>query len=526
MVSLRQLRLILLLLCTAGCTLASQPETTLTVIVAVPSATNTASPVPTVTPSLTPTQTATLFPTATPPPPTLAPLTEAPLPTSTPGVNGQVSTQAEGLRLRTSPDPNGFVLTNLKAGTPLIISLRTPDGVWLRVTTPQGETGWVMAQYVDAQVNLAALDVYGTDKGGVTQAASLVYAANVGNSASGPTAEVLEVGDGLRLRQGPGLSSKVVERLPKGSSLTIVGRTGDNSWLQVVAPDGANGWVWGAYLKTPADLSSVPITGTPEPTAAPPPVVVGISGVSANARQIFLKGQSLGNRPNVFSKVGDSLTVATYVLYPFSWGKYDLHDYGYLQAALEFFSAATARTANSFGNISLSADNGWTTGDVLNPGKASPGICQPGESPLVCEYRTVKPSAALILLGTNDVSAMSSGDYAANLTVIVQTSMDMGVIPVLTTIPTRLGYEGQSAQFNQVIIGTAHNFDIPLIDYGSAMQNLPNGGLSADGVHPSWPPGDYSAAADLSLDNLRYGYTLRNLLLLEMLDALYRQVLY
>jgi hypothetical protein len=105
-------------------------------------------------------------------------------------------------------------------------------------------------------------------------------------------------------------------------------------------------------------------------------------------------------------------------------------------------------------------------------------------------------------------------------------SIDAGVVPVLTTIPTRVGFEAQAAQFNQIIRDTSQSYSIPLSDFGGVLQRLPDHGLSPDGVHPSYPPGDYNVATDFTPQNLTYGYTVRNLMILQILDALWRQVLY
>ena len=65
------------------------------------------------------------------------------------------------------------------------------------------------------------------------------------------------------------------------------------------------------------------------------------------------------------------------------------------------------------------------------------------------------------------------------------------------------------------------------MDYGRAMSVLPGLGISNDGVHPNYPvAGDYVSAVRFTEENLQYGYTMRNLLILQMLDVLYRQVLY
>jgi hypothetical protein len=47
-----------------------------------------------------------------------------------------------------------------------------------------------------------------------------------------------------------------------------------------------------------------------------------ISGITEHLRQIFLLGPSLGNRANVFSKIGDSITANAAFLAPIGWGRY------------------------------------------------------------------------------------------------------------------------------------------------------------------------------------------------------------
>jgi hypothetical protein len=275
------------------------------------------------------------------------------------------------------------------------------------------------------------------------------------------------------------------------------------------------------------------MTVTPAPpqteTALQPtiPLAHGVvlSGITERTHEIYRHGQRLGNRANVFSKIGDSLTVATYVLYPIGWGGANLRQYQGLRPVVEYFSTANARDGNSFVNISLSADNGWTTQSVFDPARSNRETCTSGEAPLLCEYRVVRPGIALILLGTNDVSELPAAAYRDNMQRIIEVSVNRGIIPVLSTLPLRVGYEQQIAEFNSIIRDLAREHGIPLWDYGLAMSRLPNAGLSADGVHPSWPPGDFNAAADFSTANLRYGYTMRNLTALLVLDVLWRQVI-
>jgi hypothetical protein len=335
---------------------------------------------------------------------------------------------------------------------------------------------------------------------------------------------------GLRLRSGPGLDAEVVSSLTAGAVLRLQGRNEDGRWLYISTLDNQVGWVDATYVESSIDLASLPLNAASSEavsalsvTSSPPYV----SGITDATRSIYARGQVLDNRANTFSKIGDSLTVATWVMYPLGWGQQQLGSYGQFQSVITYFSAANARDGNSFANISMAADNGWTTENVLTVNAANPGVCQSGESPLECEYRLVRPSVAIILLGTNDVASLTTDQYRTNMQRIVEISIARGVIPVLTTMPHRLGYEGQTDALNDILRQISQQYGAPLLDYAAAMRDAPNSGLSDDGVHPSWPPGDgnWGSAVDFRGPNLQYGYTLRNLTILYGLDAIWQQVI-
>jgi hypothetical protein len=352
-----------------------------------------------------------------------------------------------------------------------------------------------------------------------------------------PNAQVLPDEPFLRLRAGPGTSHDTITELDGGTPLILIGRTGEgyNTWLQVVTPDGQEGWVLAGYVVTAIEVSSLPDAGAEvvNATAVPPggdAAASGqVSGLSLNARQIYQRGLSMGNRGNVFSKVGDSITANWGYLYQIGYGNYELGDYEYLAPAISFFSSTLARESlNSFANFSAAAWGGWSTRDILGTGQnvADQGMCQPGEMPLVCEYRVVKPAVAIIMLGTNDSGGIPTDEYTANMRRIIEISVDMGVIPVLSTIPPQANGNSRIDELNTVIKALAHEYDIPLMDYYAAMVGLPDMGLSKDQVHPSTPPAGDDATAIFTGDNLQYGMVVRNLLTVQMLDALWRSVLY
>ena len=266
----------------------------------------------------------------------------------------------------------------------------------------------------------------------------------------------------------------------------------------------------------------------PENIAANYPGIPSIAGgVYYHALRLVAAGKRLGNRLDVFAKVGDSITANPIFLAPVGTGGLRLGGYTNLQPVVDFFSRTMARTNNSFANESLAAHGAWTTIDVLNPGAANGSICSPGETPLDCELRVSKPSVALIMFGSNDMRSVPIDQFRANLSAIVRITEGHGVIPVLSTTLGRKDIPdlaSRTAAYNSVIVQVAAANGVPIWNYWLACSGLPNGGLSNDNLHPSMPYDGNTAIFDS--DHLLAGINVRNLTALQVLDALYRTVLH
>ncbi|MCC6189232.1 MAG: LysM peptidoglycan-binding domain-containing protein [Anaerolineales bacterium] len=407
----------------------------------------------------------------------------------------------------------------------------TPAGVVYTVVA--GDTFWDIAlafnlspeQLLDANPTVDADRLYPGDRLFIPDPGQLPP------TSAAPAARVRLDGGGLRLRVAPSLTAEAVATLTALTPLEVTGRTLDSAWLQVVAPSGAAGWAPSHWLTIGIALDPLPVISqsTAQPAelgAAPTAGPATLTGPTARAFEILRHGLALGNRPNVFSKVGDSITVSPVFLAPIGRGAYDLQAYGHLQPAIDFFAAVPARGGlNSFANPSLAAKVGWRARAVLSPTAADPALCGPGEPPLLCEYRQVRPALALIMLGTNDVPYTPPAEFDADLRRIFDATLERGILPVVSTIPPlhRAGLEGRAEALNAVIVALAGEYELPLVDYYAALLALPNSGLAGDGVHPSWAPAGHSA--DFTPEYLQYGMVARNLVTLQALDNLYRQVL-
>jgi len=363
---------------------------------------------------------------------------------------------------------------------------------------------------------------------------------------------VATVGESLRLRSSPEVSDNIVTLLEPATVLEISGRSADFYWLHVTVPTGEVGWVDANWVGVPVSLAEIPIEGQAvalaPPTATVAPITVTpealpvatafptslpdyeeqvtdylyISGITTRSHEIYMAGQAMGNRLNVFSKVGDSITDNAAFLKPIGEGNYNLRAHAYLQPVIDYYSQEIARDANSFANTSLAAKGGWSVWHEFDADSVITNDCLDGETPLVCEYRVVRPSVALIMLGTNDVMTMSPGKYEEYMRQVIETSIDMGVIPVVSTIPDFYYQDvGNKVQLmNDIIIGLAQEYQVPLWNYWASMQELTGKGLSMDGIHPSW-----AVPADFTPNFLKYGMTNRNLTALQALDAVWRLVI-
>ncbi len=424
---------------------------------------------------------------------------------------------ADGVALYSSPHGSAEVVVTLPALTPLLLDGRREDGIWIHGFTADSKDGWVQRSLVDVNFDIGLLTVMNVE--GLDTGEQVVQA------------RVLESAGALRLRQLPSDDGRIMVNLNAGTELTIEGRTADNAWLLVKTQEGYEGWVNARFIELYVDLVSVEQIDNPQPVemVIPPTPEGGVSVVASSggggARQIYLNGQAAGNQRNVFTKVGDSLSDTPHFLRAFG-GSYNLRGYGALLPVIQFFSSGNALGGNPFISGAISARASWGTVSALDPGSADPGRCNSSETPVACEMRVVKPAAALIMIGTNDAPAYPADQYGERLRQIVELCIQNNVVPILSTLPPRAQYNDNIIAYNGVIAAMASSYGVPLTDLYSALVSLPDHGYGPDGIHLSVPPGGAAATVDFTAENLQYGTTMRNLTALQILDSVWKNVLY
>lgn len=248
------------------------------------------------------------------------------------------------------------------------------------------------------------------------------------------------------------------------------------------------------------DLAAYPII--PNPT----PRVYGI----------FAHGQQLGRDPHIVSKAGDCNSADWMFLHAFGSAQYQLGKYATLQHVVDQFAA-------SFDQRTYAAHNGLNVLAVHDPLWANAEACEAGETPLQCEYRVHNPSVAVIMFGTNDLLVLTPEQFDQHLRRTVHETIQAGIIPLLSTFPRYLQHPERSILYNQMVVRVALDFNIPLINLWLALEPLPGHGIDDDGFHLNGPitgAGDFTNEA-----NLQTGYPMRNLVTLQTLDTIWRDVI-
>lgn len=330
---------------------------------------------------------------------------------------------------------------------------------------------------------------------------------------------------------GPGHTYREIIWLGAEVEITVLERNAIGNWLYIQraalpGTETIDGWVKTGFVNLPDDLkfSEFPVNDDlpdADTSGFLDPDIVRlynepvIPEIHDSVREIFAHGQELGNHPNVVTKVGDSNSASRVYLPSVGEVEYDLGPYDFLQDTVDYFGA-------SFQTGSIAARVGMNAFSVFDPIWSNPEKCEANEAPLICEYRNTKPALSLIMYGPNDLRALNTDQYRAQMSQIVQQTLERGIIPVLSTFSSVREEDTwfQAVRFNIILLDIAESYDVPIINLWSAARALPRNGIGEDTIHLT------TAGASVDLNGLesRYGISLQNLIVLCTLDRI-REVL-
>jgi uncharacterized protein YraI len=189
------------------------------------------------------------------------PLFERPFVMPQPGI---VTTQGD-VNLRSAPTTDAGVIVQVPAGVTMTVLGMNSGRDWYHVRLPSGETGWLRADLVRAEVGMIEF-VYEATPSLPQRYGEL-----------GRTGRIVAP-TGAALRVGPDATFPALTSLENGAVVSLVARSPYSPWLKVDT-GGAMGWVALLAIETRAFIEALPI----DFSAPPPPTPTTIPGSFGNA---------------------------------------------------------------------------------------------------------------------------------------------------------------------------------------------------------------------------------------------------
>ncbi len=275
------------------------------------------------------------------------------------------------------------------------------------------------------------------------------------------------------------------------------------------------------------------ITASPALDIAPEPVTVKLAAPPgdywvAPMRKVHAR---FGGKAGTLAQYGDSITVTMAFLAPYGWSrKIDAKN-------MTPAATADARTVETYADLTLWRT--WKGGQWGNTGMMrSDWLFRNIDT----WQRKMKPEAAVIMFGTNDIGSLWPPEYTENMAASLRRMMADGTVPMLTSIPP--AHRDGHREYWLAALSIAHGLRVPLIDYyAEVLRRRPDDWdgrlekfkefrrnvyevptlVSADGTHPSHPKAsrnDFSEKA-LSVN----GFVLRNYMTIRTYAEVIRKVL-
>lgn len=217
--------------------------------------------------------------------------------------------------------------------------------------------------------------------------------------------------------------------------------------------------------------------------------------------EVYLRGIRLGNDSHAFAKVGDCQNIPNAFLGVYdNPERYRLHpDYAYLQETIDWYAGYFVRDG-------AAVEGGFNFPAVFSPLRADGQLCEPGETPLQCEFRLLRPSVVFISMEFW-YEGRTAEDYGDYLRRTVEFALEHGAVPILSTKADNV--EGDHS-INLTTAQVAAEYHVPLWNFWLAAQPLPRHGIDwerdPDGFHITYEAWNW-----------------RSFTALQTLDALWRQ---
>ncbi len=345
------------------------------------------------------------------------------------------------------------------------------------------------------------------------------------------SANSIDLRQNVTLYSGPGMTYREIGTLSPADDLmlTIHERNALGNWVMLHITEGTTqreGWVLTGYLDLPetVQFSEVPINpalsdaapyNVDDPRLARLYTLPILPEMNENLLIVYVIGQMRGNRSNVITKIGDSLSTSPVYLTPMPREDHRLGAYDFLADSIAYFGESLTRQ-------SVASRVGLNTYSIFDTMWSAPQLCEQDETPLNCEIRLARPGIAVILFGPNDmVSRMTVDEYYEQMRQIIETTLSQGVIPLLSTFSTNPQsiHWDRAIDFNLALVSIAEEYEVPIMNLWLAARTLPNFGLARDNIHMQH--GTYEYFNFTTGHEATVGVSLQNLVALGALDRLY-----
>jgi hypothetical protein len=435
------------------------------------------------------------------------------------GVTFEVSVSSA--YLRASPSATATPTYSVFQGQTYAITGRSADSTWVALDYAGGANGtWIRANFgtIEGNLNTVPVGASSVSAPAGTPVPTTAAGGGMGGSTStaGPVVQNLTISvNSTFVRDAPSWTAVRIASLFQGQAVGVVARDAASQWL-LIRLHPQSGWVPAGVGQLSGDILRLPVAGagttvaapsaTPIPTTAAgatpgvpsqtggggsqgtsllafypwtsatpdSPMPPWIPALSAGMRAKYQLALASGRDPRMFTISGDCNSEGPYYLELVAVGAINTSGYPFVNNAIQQFR-------QSFFHVSIGVSGGATTSSVQNQLFSPPTLCRPGEDPFECELRSSNASIIFIMLGTGDHHDWQN--FERNYRQLIEKSLLARTLPVLMTKPDGLEWQEGGAPdhyINDVIRRLGREYDVPVLDFWLAAQQMERGGLQDD----------------------------------------------